>query len=61
MGYPVDDVHLCHFCNSPMDEIDLGEHMTDYNGRELYFCSRECLVAWDTADAIGDDYDDEYN
>lgn len=62
MSYTEDD-YLCHFCNTPLDETDLGEHMTDYNGREYYFCSYSCLKQWDTADTLdygdGEDYDAE--
>lgn len=51
--------YMCHFCNTPIVEDDI-EHMTEYNGQELYFCSKRCLFEWDGIYESAYDEDTDY-
>lgn len=43
------DDYLCHFCNDTISEDDI-EYLTEYNGREFYFCSENCMYQWLSVD-----------
>lgn len=59
--YNIDDEgspYGCHFCNCPVTEDEV-EFITEYNGRELYFCSKVCMYEWETVDNDVFDAEDE--
>ncbi len=59
--YSIDDEgssYGCHYCNNPVSEDEV-EFITEYNGREIYFCSKVCMYEWEGADNDVFDAEDE--